>query len=198
MPLLLSKQINPYSAYAVWHITETEDQLKDLTNENPRHTNPNKKSEWIVTRILIKYLCNLFEVSYQGIENTPVGKPILINSKAEISISHSFPLAACLINVRKPCGIDIELPRQKLTYVKKKFLNPNENSEKLEDLTKIWTAKEVLFKVHGDKELSFKNEMLVKFKSEQRATGLILKKGFESSYEIMFESLFNYTLAYSI
>jgi 4'-phosphopantetheinyl transferase EntD len=198
MPLLLSKQINPYSAYAVWHITETEDQLTGLINETSRHTNPNKKSEWIVTRILIKYLCNLFEVNYNGIENTPVGKPILINSNAEISISHSFPMAACLINVRKPCGIDIELPRQKLTYVKKKFLNPQENSDKLGDLTKIWTAKEVLFKVYGDKELSFKNEMLIKFKTEERATGLILKNGLESSHEIMFESLFNYTLAYSI
>lgn len=199
MPLLFSKQINPYSAYAVWHITETESQLLEKIKENPEHSNPNKKSEWIVTRILIRYLCSLFDLNYHGMGNHESGKPFLIDQRAEISISHSFPVAACLINTRKPCGIDIELPREKLRLVSSKFLHSEEaRSDDLAYLCKIWTAKEALYKSYGEANLSMQNEMKISLMADDRAEGLILKEGFEKKYVICFEDLFRYTMAYTI
>lgn len=199
MPLLLSKKIDPYSAYAAWHITETEGQLTALLQESSNHTNPNKKSEWIVARILVKYLCDLFEIPFHGIASLPSGKPVLIDHKAGISISHSFPVAACMINLRRSCGIDIEIPRQKLTRVAKRFLREDENYGKdLETLCKYWSAKEVLIKVHGDKRLALKEHLKVSFQNETDAEGMILKDGFEANYQIRFEKLFNYIVAYSI
>lgn len=200
MPLLLSKQINPYSAYAVWHITETEQQLSEKIEEVPRPSHPNRKSEWIVTRILVKYLTEIFDLTYQGVANLESGKPVLSGQRAEISISHSFPMAAVLINLRKPCGIDLELPREKLQIVRSKFLNDSENAETYDliDLCKFWTAKEVLFKVYGDKALSFKNHMLIEMDEDWKATGLILKNSFEARYTIHFETLNKYLLAFSV
>jgi phosphopantetheinyl transferase len=199
MPLLLSKKIDPYSAYAAWHITETEEQLSTLLNEPTQHSNPNKKSEWIVTRILIKYLCHLFDLPFHGIASLPSGKPILVDHQAQISISHSFPVAACLINLRRSCGIDIEMPRTQLTRVKRKFLREDESfGDDLETLCKYWSAKEVLIKVHGDKQLALKDHLKVEIHNESEAEGLILKEGFESGYQIRFEKLFNYIIAYSI
>ena len=200
MPLLLSKQVSPYSAYAVWHITETEQQLLELIEEEPRPSHPNKKSEWIVTRILVKYLSDLFEVNYSGVDNLSSGKPILLNQKAEISISHSFPMASAMINLRKPCGIDLELPREKLKKVKSKFLNEKENNAEYDilQLCKFWTAKEVLFKVYGDRALSFKNHMVVKLEDEWKATGMILKNSYEARYTIHFEPLNDYLMAFSV
>lgn len=200
MPLLLSKQINPYSAYAIWHITETEQQLRQLLGETPRPSHSNKISEWIVTRILVKYLANIFDLPYHGVDNLNSGKPVLIREKAEISISHSFPMAAALINLRKPCGIDLELPREKLKIVKHKFLHTKEQKTTLNliDLCKFWSAKEVLFKVYGDKALSFKNHMIIEMDEEWKATGLIIKDSYEARYTIHFEQLNNYLLAFSV
>jgi hypothetical protein len=109
-------------------------------------------------------------------------------------------MAAVLINTRKACGIDLELPREKLNLVKDKFLNPHEKNGTLElmDLCKYWTAKEVLFKVYGDRSLSFKDHMIVEMKDEWSATGLIIKNTFERKYTIHFETLNNYLLAFSV
>jgi 4'-phosphopantetheinyl transferase len=200
MPLLLSKMINPYSAYAVWKISETPDQLLTLSKETPPEMHLNKRSEWMVTRILAGYLSNLFELRYRGVENLPSGKPILKDLQAEISITHSFPLAAVLINLRKSCGIDLELRREKLLKVQHKFLHEKESNYQgdTDKLCKIWAAKEVLFKVHGDKRLSFKDEMMIEIGENGRADGLILKDGKETVVPIRFEYVYDYLLCYSI
>jgi 4'-phosphopantetheinyl transferase len=200
MPLLFSKKINPYSAYAVWKITETEAHLLDLCHTKPPEMQSAKRLEWMVSRILVKYLCELCNLTFNGITNLPTGRPVLINNQAEISITHSFSFAATLINLRKKCGIDIELERQKMLRVQHKFLHNDEQQyqDNLEILTKIWSAKEVIFKVHGRKNLSFKDEVSLKFDSENNATGRILKSQFEMDIPIRYERVLDYWLCYSI
>ena len=193
--------IHPYSAYAVWKISETPDQLLAITKETPPEMHINKRSEWMVSRILVRYLCGLFDLPYSGMQNLDSGKPILTGLNVEISITHSFPVAAVLINLRRPCGIDMELRRSKLVKVQDKFLHEKESQYKddLEQLCRIWSAKEVLFKVHGEKNLSFKDEMLIEMSEKpDAAEGLILKDGKETLVPIRYEQLFNYLLCYSI
>lgn len=200
MPLLFSKKINPYSAYAVWKITETEHQLVDLCHLTPPEMLPDKRSEWMVSRILIQYLLDSFELPFNGMETLPTGKPILRDSSAQISITHSFPFAATLINLRKNCGIDLESEREKLVKVQRKFLHSSEQAYQgqLPALTKIWCAKEVVFKVHGDKNLSFQHEISVSFESEESAVGRILKPDSSAEIALRFERVLDYWLCYSI
>lgn len=192
--------INPYSAYAVWKISETPDQLLQLTQETPPEMHINKKSEWMVSRILVRYLCGRFEVPYMGMLNLETGKPVLKNHQAEISITHSFPFAAVMINLRRTCGIDLELRRSKLLVVQEKFLHESEAQYKndLSKLCQIWSAKEVLFKVHGEKNLSFKDEMKVSLKPDGIGEGVIIKDGKETQIPLRFEDLYDYLLCYSI
>lgn len=200
MPLLFSKKINPYSAYAVWKISETEDQLISLCHLEPPAMQPAKRSEWMVTRILTKYLLELFDLEFYGMSSLPSGKPILTDHRTELSITHNFPIAATLINLRRPCGIDIELQREKLFRVQHKFLHDTELTyqNQLENLTKIWSAKEVIFKVHGEKNLSFKNEISVALEDPEKATGKILKNGHEQQISLRYERVMDYWLCYSI
>ncbi|MDH5610742.1 MAG: 4'-phosphopantetheinyl transferase superfamily protein [Cyclobacteriaceae bacterium] len=200
MPLLLSKPINSHSAYAVWNITETEDQLLDKTHETPPDIISRKKSEWIVSRILIRYLCHQFDLPYEGVENLASGKPILRAGGAEISITHSYPMAAALINLKKPCGIDLEWPRQKFIKVKEKFLHQSELPFEgdIPSLCKIWAAKEVLFKIHGEKNLSLRHEMLIRFTSDHTAEGNILKTGQEETHQLEIEEIARYLLVFSV
>lgn len=203
MPLLLSKQINNFSAYAVWNIQETNDELIKIFNNEISVSNyhPNKLAEWMVGRILVRSLCAQFNIPYEGVESMPTGKPILKNRVAEISISHSFPMAAAMIHLKNPCGIDLELPRHKLMQVREKFTNGSEK-EYLDDIKKlctVWCAKEVLYKIHHRKALSLKDDTFVKLISPDQVIGTINKahNGAPQSYNIAIEAVKGYVLAYS-
>lgn len=199
MPLLLSKQIDEYSAYAVWNIQETFLELPYLSPEPfPAQLHPIRQAEWIVGRILVKSLCEKFEIPYLGVSKHDTGKPYLPESEAHISISHSFPIAAAMIHLKKPCGIDMERPRIKHDLVKMKYLHSSE-MEYQHDLNKIcaiWCAKEVIYKIFGRKLLSLKDEIKVSFDSDNLMKGKILKRGYEDTYHIHYEWVKEYLLAY--
>ncbi|MEP0985535.1 4'-phosphopantetheinyl transferase family protein [Ekhidna sp.] len=199
MPLLLNKQIDEHSAYAIWNIQETFLELPYLSPEPfPADLNPVRQAEWIVGRMLVKTLCEKFEIPYQGIKKQDKGKPYLNGSDANISISHSFPIAAAMIHLKKPCGIDMERPRDKHEYVKMKYLHASEMQFKndLEKLCTIWCAKEVIYKIFGRKFLSLKDEIKVSFESKEIIKGEILKKGHEDTHYIHHEWVKEYLLAY--
>lgn len=201
MPLLLSKQISPCAAYAVWNIQETNQVLLSMVDEEiPTHMNPTRLAEWIVGRILIKSLCAQFGIIYQGVAARETGKPHLIGTDTEISISHSFPMAAAMIHKESPCGIDLERMRNKLIRIQDKFVNDTEAAYRnnLEKLCAIWCGKEALYKIYGRKKLSMKDETFIEFESDDIMNGLIRKDGNESRYQIHYEAVKDYYLAYSI
>ncbi|MEO1253832.1 MAG: 4'-phosphopantetheinyl transferase superfamily protein [Bacteroidota bacterium] len=199
MPLLLNKQIDNVSAYAVWNIQETFLELPYLSPEPfPAELHPVRQAEWIVGRILVKNLCEKFNIEYKGINKQDRGKPYLKGSQANISISHSFPIAAAMIHLEKSCGIDMERPRNKHDHVKMKFLHNDEMSFKddIDKLCIIWCAKEVIYKIFGRKFLSLKDEIKVSFESDDKIKGYIEKKGQESTHLIHYEWVKEYLLAY--
>ncbi|MEQ9304341.1 MAG: 4'-phosphopantetheinyl transferase superfamily protein [Marinoscillum sp.] len=201
MPLLLSKPISPYSAYAVWNIQETNQVLLDMIDEPvPDGLNPTRKAEWIVGRILVKNLCGQFELKYRGIEVLDTGKPHLSGTDAEISISHSFPMAAAMIHLKDFCGIDLERTRDKLIRIENKFINASETqySGNLEKLCAIWCGKEVLYKIYGRKKLSMKDDTSIIFESDSVMTGVIHKDKMDQRYSIHYEPVKDYYLAYSL
>ena len=197
---MLTKKLNTSSSYAVWHITETEDELLALYKEKPPEMVPKKKAEWLATRLLVAHLVTSFGKEYKGIYKELSGKPCLINDDAEISITHSFPMAAAIINLISPCGIDIERPRNQLIKIQSKFLNLSELQYKHDvySLCKIWICKEVLYKIFGDLQPNFKDDMRVEIHSEKEATGVVMKSKKEQKITLIIEPIFNYFIAYSI
>ena len=199
MPLLLDKKIDEYSAYAVWNIQETFLELPYLSPEPfPADLNPVRQAEWIVGRVLVKSLCDTFGIEYKGISKHDKGKPYLNDSYANISISHSFPIAAAMIHLKKPCGIDMEQPRGKHQFVQDKFLHSSETEyrDDLKKLCMIWGAKEVVYKIFGRRFLSLKDEIKVSIVSEELMKGEILKEGYQDTHEIHYEWVKDYLLAY--
>ena len=199
MPLLLNKQINEVSAYAVWNIQETFLELPYLSPEPfPAELAPVRQAEWIVGRLLVKTLAEKFNIAYQGINKHETGKPFLIGNDSHIAISHSFPIASAMIHLEKPCGIDMERPREKHRLVQHKFLHESEQNFKddLRNLCAIWCAKEVVYKIFGRKFLSLKDEIKVSFESEEIMRGVVLKTGHEKTHSIHYEWVKDYLLAY--
>lgn len=201
MPLLFSKQINPTTSYAIWNIQETNEQLIEQFNSMfPEDLHPTKLAEWLVTNIMLDQVCQSFGIKFTGLTKNDAGKPFLNGNTAQISISHSFPMAAVLINRNRVCGIDLERQRSALIKIQHKFLHKSElqYQNDLERLCAIWCAKEVLYKIHGRKKLSLKDELCVEFRSDDLISGYILKGGFEETYQIHYESVRDYFMAYNI
>lgn len=166
----------------------------------PAELHPVRQAEWIVGRILIKSLCEIMGLEYKGVGIRDTGKPYLLGHNFEISISHSFPMAVAMIDMEKPCGIDLERPRDKMIRVQDKFLHKSEQKYKddLQKLATIWCAKEVVYKIHGRKYLSLKDEIKVTIKDDHTIIGEILRPEEKEKFKIHYEWVWDYVLGYSV
>jgi len=191
MPIIQHKEVSSTSAYVVWEITEEFNELagklhsSDLS-EIGDSLLENKKLEMAATRLAVANLVENVGMSYEGLQKDVFGKPHLPHCDLHISVSHSFPLAGAIIHSEEPTGIDIEKPRAQITRIRHKFLSDQELAycgDSLDLLTRAWCAKEVLYKIHGRKQLSFKNQILLSFKSDQLIEGVITN-GTNEIYEL--------------
>ena len=201
MPLLLSKQIHENAAYAVWNIQETFLEIPYLSPEPfPAQLHPVRQAEWIVGRILIKHLCESFDLDYKGVGIHDTGKPFLKGHGVHISISHSFPMACAMLHLKQPCGIDLERPREKMLFVQNKFLNDSESGyrDDLEKIAILWCAKEVIYKIHGRKYLSLKDEIEIIIKNEDTILGKITRPIDQEEFTLHYELVKEYILCYSV
>ncbi len=125
-----------------------------------------KKSQLAKEQFLaVRKILHLENPSYK-IRYDESGKPS-INSDLNISISHSNLIAGIVFSGFNQTAIDIEDKESKIINIQNKFLN---ESEKLKDeyqsdvdyLTKIWTAKESIYKALGIKGISFSDNIVIK------------------------------------
>ena len=153
MPIIKSISPDDNTLISVWKIDEPLGVLEKLFSGEIKIKNKNKFKEHVATREAIKYCCEKLRVVYGKIIKDDRGKPTLNTIKeGGISISHKFPYAVGMINLKNKCGVDIERIDKKIKKVKDKFLNDNEKkfSIKNNEITAIWSVKESSYKVEGD------------------------------------------------
>ena len=203
MPVIKYEQINPKSSWVVWKTDETmQDFMQQVTlDEYDRQdlsviSHMSKKLEWLSSRLAVKYLLQKQQLKFNGITKDQFNKPFLKNHSSHISISHSFPYATAIVHAEKPVGIDIEQPRSKILKVAKKFLNDKERDfagNDLELLSILWSAKEVLYKIHGRKKLTFKQHLFIQpFEKKTNGTihcSIIFDEGRFQNYHLKFHKI---------
>lgn len=168
MPLVKTIWIAKESGWALWKITESIDDLKQLALPEvcPSDiTSPNKKLEWLAGRALMKTVLETLGYEFKGIKKDEFGKPSLIGLKHQVSISHSYPYVAIQIDYHHTVGIDLEQPKSKLLKIASRILNPVELDDAGVDLVKhcvYWCAKEALYKIYGKRGLSFSENLKIK------------------------------------
>lgn len=202
MPILNQKNITNSLSVGVWHITETKDELLEsfINKGFDVKTIVETKSEsrikqWLAVRLLLNQ-------SYPNvvIEYDIFGKPFLANG-VYLSISHAGDYAVIALNTTKKCGIDIEQISTKVDRIKHKFLSVDELTkvETLEELTQFWCAKEALYKLYGEKELIFNEQLFVANKNKPNTlSGRIKVNGYEEEHELVAEKIDDYLLVYTI
>ncbi|HYG01716.1 MAG TPA: 4'-phosphopantetheinyl transferase superfamily protein [Chryseosolibacter sp.] len=156
------------SIWGFWNITEDEKFFVEefnVTGQIPTAlTHETKRLEFASVRALLKSLLAAWKLQYNGIVKDDFGKPYLAGHSLHISLSHSFPYVAAVIHRSTSVGIDLEQRKSKLLRIAPRILNERELADAGDDITKhciYWCAKEALVKIHGKKDLTFAENLLV-------------------------------------
>jgi len=87
------------------------------------------------------------------------GKPVL--DGWHISISHTKGYAAVLLSKNHEVGIDIEYVSERVKRIADRFLRPDEQAENTIDLLLHWCAKEAIYKLYSELDLTFQQMKIV-------------------------------------
>lgn len=185
--------INSTLSYCIWKIEESEEELLDILHLNSieladfqRAKVPAKRLEWLAARNALKHLVSPYGQFF--LIKDEFGKPHLDRGDIQVSMSHANGYGAAAIQHHKPVGIDIELERPQIKRIAKKFLHEKEKewcAEEVEDLTKIWGAKEALYKLHGRTQLIFAEQLLIHPFDQQK--GEIYESGKQDAFQIHYD-----------
>lgn len=198
MPIAHKFSINQSVSYLVWKITEEEKQLLSHLNLNSEEKDDldsiklaPKRLEWLGARTALKFL--IADLGQFYIYKDPFGKPHLKDSSIGISVSHANGYGAAAINLKGEIGIDIETERDQIQRIARRFLHSSEKDwadHSTERLTKIWAAKEALYKLHGRTQLIFSEQLVVSsFIDSQVCEGKIIEDNMESSYQLTYDKV---------
>lgn len=118
-----------------------------------------RKREFMATRLLRHEL-----FGFQHIHYSEIGAPF-IEDEGFISISHSDQLVGIAINRNYLVGLDLESPRENILELSSKFLAPQEcehfDKTDKHEMTKVWSAKEAMYKLAGRKKIIFKEQLIL-------------------------------------
>jgi len=201
MPLAYHEWVNNDLQLAVWHITESTEELvsqlflnKEEFDTLDSFKSGTRKKQWLSYRALIRQLVEsdfIYRIHYDEHK-----KPFLVNPPRSISISHCSSYSAILIskNLNIQHGVDIEPVDSKILKVLNKFLNENEEKEwqrekHLSKATAYWSMKEALFKANGISGLSLRENVSVlpfNLNSKSKIQGIVRSNDYIHYYQLFF------------
>ncbi|EEI94213.1 4'-phosphopantetheinyl transferase family protein [Sphingobacterium spiritivorum ATCC 33300] len=211
MALAYLRELDEHTKLAIWKIEESAEELLAKLQLDTRERalldsfGKGKRSlHWMTTRVLLRYLLQTDQ--YIDCPSDENGKPYLTNFPYKISLTHSYDYAAVLISAKGEVGIDLEIVKDKVIRIKHKFLKPEElafiqGEQSTEQLYACWCAKEAIYKLQGNKGVSFLNNMTI-LPFEYQAQG-VLKLQLEvnqirTTYNVYYEKFGEYMLGYAI
>ena len=151
----------------VWQITETEEELKELSST------PSDEMEEISfirseslrkQRLAVRALLNTLFDEKVYLSHHDNGKPYLENNPVNISITHTEKYVAVILHEEENVGIDIESLDRDFSAVEKKALSEDEiddleDDKRNEQLAIYWCAKEAVFKLLSRYNVDFAEQI---------------------------------------
>ncbi|WP_257668905.1 4'-phosphopantetheinyl transferase family protein [Parapedobacter tibetensis] len=171
MALAYLRELDNNVRFAIWRIEEPAEDLLSRLRLNDREMavlsrlNKGKRTlHWLATRVLLREM--LDTLGFIDCPSDKNGKPYLANFPQRISLTHSFDYAAVMMSDNGEVGIDLELVKPKILRIADKFMKDEElksigDPNKIEQLYACWCAKEAVYKLQGNKGVSFKDNMTI-------------------------------------
>lgn len=213
MGLFLSKDIDDpsHSRIGVWHITETESELKNLTSipsDELEEISYIKSESLRKQKYAVRALLDAMLEEKVYLSHHDNGKPYIENCATNISITHTDNYVAIILNDNDEVGIDIESLSRDFSAVEKKALSEEEIDDldddegRNEQLAIYWCAKEAIYKMLGQYHVNFAEQIEVdrfrpKDDGELEAT-FVDKDGYEEEYELSYITFDNHVLVWVI
>ena len=202
MPFLKEFIINDKTKIKLWRVMLGELNTKELNSDEKNLLKLKKnnilREQFLATRKVLALENPDYKITYNN-----NGKPSL-NSKYNISISHSHEIAAIAISDNSKIGLDVQLNENKIFNIQDKFLNPSEKlnigeNPSLKILTMIWTSKESIYKAVGLKGISFSDNIKIEKVVEEDKTGIgYYTNGSEKvKFDLKFFYIDEYTICYA-
>ena len=202
MPFLKDFLINNSTKVILWKIIPGELSEKHLNEDDKKllKIRKGKKSKeyFLAVRKLLENEDPELNIDYDS-----KGKPFL-NKQKGISISHSNEMVAIGISNETHFGIDIQHKTDKIFKIKSKFLSKNESkflgkTDDIEFLTKLWSAKESIFKALGKEGVSFSNDLEIETINEKDffRSGYYRKGNFKIKFDLDFLCMEEYIVCYA-
>lgn len=211
MALVYLRELDAQTKFAIWKIEETEEylvnklQLSEAEQNKLQRLGHGKRSlHWLATRVLLRYLLNTND--YIHCPSDENGKPYLPDYPYTVSLTHSYEYAGVMLSTKGECGMDLEIVKDKVSRIKEKFLKPEElefiaTEHHIEQLYACWCAKEAIYKLQGNKGVSFLQDMTIRpfnFKAQGVMILDLNKKGKTESYQVYYEKFQEYMLGYAV
>ena len=202
MPFLKEFIINDKTKIMLWKVIIGELNIEEINSDEKKLLKLKKnsilKEQFLATRKVLALENSDYKITYNN-----NGKPSL-NSKYNISISHSHEIAALVISDNSKIGLDVQLNENKIFNIQDKFLNPSEKlnigeNPSLKMLTMIWTSKESIYKAVGLKGISFSDNIKIEKVVEEDKTGIgYYTNGSEKvKFDLKFFYIDEYTICYA-
>jgi phosphopantetheinyl transferase len=161
-----------------------------------------RKLQWYASRYTLKQMLDTDEIVH--LLKNEQGKPFILDSHLQLSLSHTNTITAAMTNPSLKVGIDVEQIKEKVKRVANKFTTDIETAKmtvenEIAYLITIWSAKESLYKLYGNKRLDFRDHILLKsFELGEKGViqGSIEKDNFKKSLTVYYQILDDHVLTY--
>ena len=177
MALYLLKELDDTAKVAVWQITETEAELRELSStpsDEMEEISFIKSESLRKQRLAVRALLNQIFGEKVYLAHHDNGKPYIENDSINISITHTDKYVAVILDQNDEVGIDIESLDRDFSVVEKKALSEDERDdldddreEKNEQLAIYWCAKEAIYKKMSQYNVDFAEQIEIdRFRSK--------------------------------
>lgn len=202
MPLFLNEEIFPDVRLGIWAISESSDDFWALSpyvessrsEFNALYKSEQRKCEVLAVRLLIKEIIG-DNVQLLHQDN---GKPYL-SSGMNISISHTRGFAVIIVSHSKQVSVDIEYFSNRIERIRSKFMRDDENASSQVKLLMHWCAKETMYKLFPEDNLTF-NKMQLLSVDGNDSTGIITAKNIfrNGNVSVYYRTFCNCLLTYAV
>jgi len=207
MPVRFQKECESGAHLLVWEANETETELlailpsSVLTEAELAEVNlAPKKKEFLASRLAIRYLAKQLNIPFLGIKKDQHGKPYLVDSSWQMSITHSRDYMAVIMHPNNLVGIDIEKPQEKMWKIMPRLYSEqeiNDIDQNLENMSIYWSAKEALYKLYGKRGTDFRENLKI-HKNLSGLLGEIIMPDYQKVHVIKSEKIEAYILVWVV
>ena len=210
MGLYLKKKLENEATIAVWQITETEQELIELSStpsDEMEEISYIRSESQRKQRLAVRALLNEVFEEKVYLSHHDNGKPYLENMVTNISITHTEKYVAIILHDEEDLGIDLESLDRDFSAVEKRALSEDEiddldDERRNEQLAIYWCAKEAIFKRVSAYKVDFAEQIEIerfrpRGEGELEAT-FIHKDGYEEEFELEYMTFDRHVLVWVV